>query len=167
MSCSTHPSPSQAIFPGLKGMGWKEWWDLRLCWYNLEHPCKTGGTGTEQQNPVSTPGTWTWTGSGVVPSETLQCMWAVEDGKLMFFQETQWFGSSGVRKEDLWLTLAQCTTLLNSSQGMQAAKSNLSERGLWLFYINLHYRTVWHLYLSAFSWGLRLPWLKTTEKFSL
>lgn len=40
------------------------------------------------------------------------------------------------------IALAQCTTLLNSSQGMQAATGNLSERGLWLFYINLHYRTV-------------------------
>lgn len=45
--------------------------------------------------------------------------------------------------------------------GVQAATGNLSGRALWLFYINLHYGTVWHWYLSAFSWGLRPAWLKT------
>lgn len=117
MSCT-----ALSTFPALKGMDWEEWCDVRLCWYNFEHPCKTGGTGTEQQNPLSTPGTGTWAGSGVWSAETLQWIWPAwwemeNSWKLMVFQEARCSGSSGVRKELLWLTLAQCTTLLNSSQG--------------------------------------------------
>lgn len=157
MSSPVQPCPSQARFPGLKGMDWNEWYDTRLCsilakqvaqWQSSKIISAPQAHGLEQalelyqQRPFSESG---------------QCM---EDGKLVFFQEARWFGSNGVRREMFWLTLTQCTNLLNSSQGMQVATSNLCERALWLFYINLHYRTVWPLYLSTFSWGLRPVWLK-------
>lgn len=166
MSCPAQPSPSQAMFPGLKGMGWKEWCDLRLRWHNLEHPPKQVAQGQSSKIPSAPQA------HGLEQALQLyqlrpfsECgQWKMENSS--FFRKHDGLGAVGWEKRCSdwpWHNVPPSWTPARGCKQPQA----IWVRGLWLFYINLHYRTVWHLYLSSFSWGLRLAWLKTIEKFSL
>lgn len=116
MSCTALSIPGHVPSTKGHGLGRMVWYEIVLVQpgASLQNRWHRDRAAKSSQHPRHMDLSRLWSLTSWDPAVNLA---SVGDGKLVFFQEARWSGSSGVRKELLWLTLAQCTTLLNSSQG--------------------------------------------------